>query len=258
MAWGSFGIFARGENANGNPYIELPTDPEVEGDAPRKGLLRKPIPYFSYFNVPNYILALSVTVMTVAGGLKAASMWHAVTDGECDAMLRAYSKYLVSNAICFDCASLVDTSVLAPLANAIEYEWVQFGDGSMPSIYKGPPTAGIEKAWNDLWDCKLFIPLRYLSYAYNSGLLIDGAFNVPLEKLIALNKSSLDGDFRLVGSEHGGGVAGLLEGFHQIHCLVRHFLISSPRRSWPVGVTIDTLLLTQGCLCPESDPPVHL
>ena len=59
-------------------------------------------------------------------------------------------------------------------------------------------------------------------HAYSSGCLIDGAFNVPLEKLTALNKSSLDGDFRVVSSEHGGGVAGLLEGFHQIHCLVRH------------------------------------
>ena len=233
MAWGSFGIFRRGENANCNPYIELPTDPDVEGDAPRKGLLRKPTSklYFSYLNVPNYVLALSVIVVIVAGGLRAASLWHAVTDVECDAMLRAFSKYSVSNAVYFDCASFIDTSVLAPLANAIEYEWVHYGDGSMPSIYKGPPTAGIEKAWNDLWDCRLFIPPRYLSCAYNSGQLVDGAFNVPLEKLMALNKSSLDGDFRLVGSERGGGVAGLLEGFHQIHCLVRRFLQSSLPRS---------------------------
>ena len=66
--------------------------------------------------------------------------------------------------------------------------------------------------------------------AYSSDCLIDGAFNVPLEKLTALNKSSLDGDFRLVGSEHGGGVAGLLEGFHQIHCLVRYSLSSGLAR----------------------------
>jgi hypothetical protein len=50
--------------------------------------------------------------------------------------------------------------------------------------------------------------------------MIVGAFNVPLELLAGLNKSSIDGDFRLVGEEHGGGVGGLLEGAHQIHCLV--------------------------------------
>ena len=89
------------------------------------------------------------------------------------------------------------------------------------------------------------MPPRYLSCAYNSGRLIDGAFNVPLERLMALNKSSLDRDFRLVGSEHGGGIAGLLEGFHQIHCLVRpSFLSDLLRRCRPVGFGIDTVMLT--------------
>lgn len=48
-----------------------------------------------------------------------------------------------------------------------------------------------------------------------------GAFSVPLESLGSLNKSSMIGDFRLVGEDRGGGVGGLLEGAHQIHCLVR-------------------------------------
>lgn len=47
-----------------------------------------------------------------------------------------------------------------------------------------------------------------------------GAFSVPLDSLGSLNKSSMIGDFRLVGEDRGGGVGGLLEGAHQIHCLV--------------------------------------
>ena len=78
-----------------------------------------------------------------------------------------------------------------------------------------------------MWDSKLYMPPRYLSCAYNNGRLIDGSFNVTLERLMALNKSSLDGDLRLVGSEHGGGGAGLLEGFHRIHCLVRPSFLSN-------------------------------
>lgn len=50
--------------------------------------------------------------------------------------------------------------------------------------------------------------------------MLVGAFSVPVESLAGLNKSSALGDFRLVDSPHGGGVGGLLEGAHQIHCLV--------------------------------------
>lgn len=37
-----------------------------------------------------------------------------------------------------------------------------------------------------------------------------------------LNKSTTG--WREIPEEKGGGVAGLLEGFHQIHCLVRNLL----------------------------------
>lgn len=46
----------------------------------------------------------------------------------------------------------------------------------------------------------------------------DGAFSVPHEMLPKLNKSTTG--WREISHERGGGVAGLLEGFHQIHCLV--------------------------------------
>lgn len=44
-----------------------------------------------------------------------------------------------------------------------------------------------------------------------------------------LNKSTTG--WREIPEEKGGGVAGLLEGFHQIHCLVTNpFLISQSER----------------------------
>ena len=51
---------------------------------------------------------------------------------------------------------------------------------------------------------------------------------MPLDLLGGLNKSSVEGDFRLVGEENGGGVGGLLEGAHQIHCLVSSY--GTPRQ----------------------------
>ena len=161
MAWGSFGIFSWGEEINRNPYIELSTDPDVEGDAPNEGLWEEvlPIPYFSRLRVSDYLLAISAILLIVASGTSVAFKWRVVTDAECDSALRAYSKYPVCKAFVSGCSRLPNTSVLAPLANAIEYDWVQFGDGSMPSIYKGSPTAEVEKAWNDLWDCELDIHL---------------------------------------------------------------------------------------------------
>ncbi|TDZ21043.1 Cyclochlorotine biosynthesis protein O [Colletotrichum orbiculare MAFF 240422] len=48
--------------------------------------------------------------------------------------------------------------------------------------------------------------------------------NVPVEKLPALNKSTA-GPWRHLTREQGGGVAGFIEVFHQLHCLnlVRQF-----------------------------------
>ncbi|KAE8378328.1 hypothetical protein BDV26DRAFT_292284 [Aspergillus bertholletiae] len=93
-----------------------------------------------------------------------------------------------------------------PLEVAIEYEWAHAETQAMPEKYTGKPTASIEDAWDVLWNY--------------------GAFGVPIKGLTALNKSSLDGEFRAVDNFPGGGVAALLETFHQVHCvnLVRQFI----------------------------------
>ncbi|KAM6488156.1 hypothetical protein HDV62DRAFT_14818 [Trichoderma sp. SZMC 28011] len=94
----------------------------------------------------------------------------------------------------------------SPVLEAVRYEWTTFNQFFEPDIYSGYPSAASEAAWAKLWDF--------------------GAFSVPLDSLGSLNKSSMIGDFRLVGEDRGGGVGGLLEGAHQIHCLnlVRQFI----------------------------------
>ncbi|KAL2018453.1 hypothetical protein VTK56DRAFT_809 [Thermocarpiscus australiensis] len=97
-------------------------------------------------------------------------------------------------------------SAPSPALEAVEMQWTTFDDTFQPDEYSGYPSKSSEAAWAKLWDF--------------------GAFSVPQHMLAGLNKSSMDGDFRLVGEEHGGGVGGLLEGAHQIHCLnlVRQFI----------------------------------
>ncbi|KAK4455387.1 hypothetical protein QBC34DRAFT_432715 [Podospora aff. communis PSN243] len=97
-------------------------------------------------------------------------------------------------------------SAPSPALEAIRFEWTSLHEEFQPDVYSGYPSLASEQAWAKLWDF--------------------GAFNVPLNLLAGLNKSSVDGDFRLVGEENGGGVGGLLEGAHQIHCLnlVRQYI----------------------------------
>ncbi|KAK2779161.1 hypothetical protein CKAH01_11420 [Colletotrichum kahawae] len=93
----------------------------------------------------------------------------------------------------------------APAIDAVEYEWVTYQNKfDQPSAYRGQPTPELEQAWSDLIALELI--------------------NVPVEKLPALNKSTA-GPWRHPTREQGGGVAGFIEVFHQLHCLnlVRQF-----------------------------------
>ncbi|KAI1168254.1 hypothetical protein F5B18DRAFT_658592 [Nemania serpens] len=94
-------------------------------------------------------------------------------------------------------------SAPSPALEAVEYEWTTFNDQFLEDEYSGYPSTSSEAAWAALWDF--------------------GAFRVPVNTLAGLNKSSANGDFRRVDE---GGVGGLLEGAHQIHCLnlVRQFI----------------------------------
>lgn len=102
----------------------------------------------------------------------------------------------------------------------MKFEWTTFADTFEPDVYSGYPSAASEKAWGALWDCK-YAHFKLASRRLTIAQV--GAFSVPVESLSGLNKSSSTGDFRLVDPKHGHGVGGLLEGAHQIHCLVSAF-----------------------------------
>lgn len=45
--------------------------------------------------------------------------------------------------------------VPAPAMEAVEYEWKTFeNDFFHQSVYRGPPSVELEKAWDELWDCR--------------------------------------------------------------------------------------------------------
>ena len=91
--------------------------------------------------------------------------------------------------------------MIAPALEAVEYHDETLpGAFLQPSPYRGTPTPDIDARWEKLWDW--------------------GAFNVPEDKIPLLNKST-DDPWHHTDPSHGGGVAGLFWGFHQIHCLVR-------------------------------------
>ncbi|TDZ21041.1 Cyclochlorotine biosynthesis protein O [Colletotrichum orbiculare MAFF 240422] len=90
-------------------------------------------------------------------------------------------------------------SPYSPALEAVELVDMTFeGDFEQPSPWRGPPSPERDAAW------------EYLTH--------DGGVNVPLENLHLLNKST-DVDWEKSDPTFGGGAVGLLEVFHQLHCL---------------------------------------
>lgn len=107
-------------------------------------------------------------------------------------------------------------STWSPMLEAVEYEWRHFKEEA-PNAYYGKPTADLEKAWGDLWQCKSKDTL--LLYVLIFFFCTDGSAGVPDSKLDLLNKSR-DIDWKHLPDELGGGIEAFFEGFHQIHCVV--------------------------------------
>lgn len=133
-------------------------------------------------SIPRWALCLNTGLFVASIALFFGSVvMHSLgpTDRECSTRMAAYS----------------------PVMDAVEYEWVTFENefSTAPTKYRGKPNAGLEQAWTDLW--------KY------------GAFPVPINKIEALNQSK-DIDWRRVNpGVPDSPTVGLLEGFHQIHCL---------------------------------------
>ncbi|GAW23811.1 hypothetical protein ANO14919_133880 [Xylariales sp. No.14919] len=91
------------------------------------------------------------------------------------------------------------TNSWSPALEAVRYQDVKWQNTfSEKSIYRGKPTKEREQAWLDLWDF--------------------GPVNIPDSRLERMNKSH-EVSWARAKPEDGGGVIGLLEVFHHIHCL---------------------------------------
>ncbi|KAK1973380.1 hypothetical protein LZ30DRAFT_611001 [Colletotrichum cereale] len=116
-------------------------------------------------------------------------------------------------------------SPYSPALEAVELVDKTFeGDFSQASPWRGPPSPERDAAWD------------YLTH--------DGGVNVPLEHLHALNKST-EVDWERSDPAFGGGAVGLLEVFHQLHCL-------NTLRKWTY------IEWYQDQLPPELDGPEYL
>ncbi|GAP92147.1 putative tat pathway signal sequence [Rosellinia necatrix] len=95
------------------------------------------------------------------------------------------------------------TRLLNPYSPAIEDGVVEYYDTNFENEfthktkYRGPPTPELEKAWDQLWNL--------------------GGFEVPVDGPGRLGKST-EGLAR-VGKDESRGYVGMIEAFHQIHCL---------------------------------------
>lgn len=90
----------------------------------------------------------------------------------------------------------------------------------LDTIYRGPPTPQLEKAWEELWFCELkLIPTGMLKLT----LKLDGGVRITEDKLALLNRTADLGNGRHLKpvEDEKGGYHALLEVFHQLHCLVR-------------------------------------
>ncbi|KAI1844652.1 hypothetical protein JX266_009108 [Neoarthrinium moseri] len=70
---------------------------------------------------------------------------------------------------------------------------------NQPSPYRGPPTPEREALWEDLWH--------------------QGAINIPIDKLGAINKTQKEKEYKRTPIEAGGGYAAQVEVLHQLHCV---------------------------------------
>jgi hypothetical protein len=93
----------------------------------------------------------------------------------------------------------------APALDVLEYHQVMFkGDFLAPSIYRGEPRKELEEAWHRI---------------SNNGLR---RIRLPKEDLYRLNKTASKDVVGFLGEDDEDihDAEGLLEVFHQLHCLV--------------------------------------
>lgn len=125
------------------------------------------------------------------------------------------------HSFCFFFSNVI---IIAPALEAVEYVDQDFADSfNSTSIYRGPPNPEREAAWDKLTYSKSFrpSPIHYkeLSIALTTMNYVEHGIEVPESELAGLNRSPAD-NLKKVPKEVGNGYVGILEVFHQLHCLV--------------------------------------
>lgn len=97
-----------------------------------------------YFNIGLFLSSIVFFATSIA--VKSTGP----TDIECATKMNAYCS--------FSCLLCINDSAnlgIAPVMEAVEYEWVTFENdfSTAPTKYRGKPTAELEQAWTDLWKC---------------------------------------------------------------------------------------------------------
>lgn len=93
--------------------------------------------------------------------------------------------------------------------------------------YRGPPTPELEAAWDQIWNRTLIVLSLHghgMSKANTSNGPVGGV-EVPLDGPARLGKASKN--LVHIHSDEARGYSGMLEVFHQLHCLVRTFYSSA-------------------------------
>jgi hypothetical protein len=83
-------------------------------------------------SIPELVYLGGSAFMLVASLLIAVAGSRYPTDGQCTSRMSTWS----------------------PMLEAVEYEWRHFREEE-PNAYFGKPTDQLEKAWGDLWQCRL-------------------------------------------------------------------------------------------------------
>lgn len=162
-------------------YTRVPDENE-EKDQNSKSELSAPLGNSRKIIISLFVASICLSLFSV--GILTYSITANPTDSQCVKQLSPYS----------------------PALEAVEYEWRTYANEfEKESIYRGTPTPELEKAWEDLWQCKFYTIL-----VLKSNRFLVGVVGIDEEKVQLLNKSSSD-SWRILPESAGGGVAGFLE-----------------------------------------------
>ena len=100
-------------------------------------------------------------------------------------------------------------------------------DFNSTNIFRGPPTAEREEAWYNMTFSKSSCPVSVPATPGKPNPLSEHAIEVPENEIAGLNRSEAD-HLRHVPEDVGTGYVGMLEVFHQLHCLVSKPLTDFP------------------------------